>query len=96
MPCGLTSGRVTSKIKFGDRATYATRFSRSGPALISKALDNRLGVAMLIELVCNPPPHIDLLAAFTVQEEIGLSGARVAAYAFKPDLAVAVDSTPRR
>jgi putative aminopeptidase FrvX len=82
------------QVKLGDRAAYATRFRRSGPALISKALDNRLGVAMLIELVRDPPPHIDLLAGFTVQEEIGLSGARVAAYAFKPDLAIAVDSTP--
>ncbi len=87
-------GQGGPKVKLGDRATYATRFRRSGPALISKALDNRLGVAMLIELVRNPPPHIDLLAAFSVQEEIGLSGARVAAYTFTPDLAIAVDSTP--
>ena len=82
------------KVKLGDRATFATRFQRNGPALISKALDNRLGVATLIELVRNAPPHLDLLAAFTVQEEIGLSGAKVAAYSFSPDLAIAVDSTP--
>jgi putative aminopeptidase FrvX len=87
-------GPGETKVELGDRAAYATRFRRNGPALISKALDNRLGVAMLIELVRDPPPHIDLLAAFTVQEEIGLSGARVAAYAFQPDLAIAVDSTP--
>ena len=48
-------------------------------------MDNRLGVAMLIELVKHAPPHIDLQAAFTVQEEIGLRGARVAAFAFDPD-----------
>jgi tetrahedral aminopeptidase len=83
-----------AKVKPGDRAAYATRFQRSGPALISKALDNRLGVAMLIELVRDAPANIDLLAAFTVQEEIGLSGAKVAAYTFNPDLGIAVDSTP--
>jgi len=82
------------KIRLGDRATYATRFQRSGPALISKALDNRMGVALLIELLRNPPTNVDLLAAFTVQEEIGLSGAKVAGYALAPDLALAVDSTP--
>jgi endoglucanase len=83
-----------AKVKPGDRATFATRFTRSGPALLSKALDNRFGVATLIELVKHAPAGIDLLAAFTVQEEIGLRGAKVAAYAFDPDLALAVDATP--
>jgi len=82
------------KVKPGDRAVFATRFQQAGPSLIAKALDNRLGVATLIELVRNSPGNIDLLAAFTVQEEVGLRGARVAAYAFNPDLAIAVDSTP--
>jgi endoglucanase len=83
-----------AKVKPGDRAAYATRFQRSGPALMAKSLDNRLGVALLIELLREPPANVDLLAAFTVQEEIGLSGAKVAAYALEPDLAIAVDSTP--
>jgi len=87
-------GPGSPKVKLGDRVAYATRFQRSGPALISKALDNRLGVAVLIELLRNPPTNVDLLAGFTVQEEIGLAGARVAGYALAPDLAIAVDSTP--
>lgn len=82
------------KAKIGDRATFATRFMVTGPSLRGKALDNRLGVATLIELVKNAPPNITLQAAFTVQEEIGLRGARVAAYAFDPDLAFVIDSTP--
>jgi endoglucanase len=83
-----------SKAKTGDRATFATPFARLGPSLRAKALDNRLGVATLIELVKTAPPNIDLLAAFTVQEEVGLRGAAVAAHAFNPDLAFVVDSTP--
>jgi endoglucanase len=82
------------KAALGDRATFATRFQRSGPAVIAKALDNRLGVAALIELLKSAPPEIDLLAAFTVQEEIGLRGAKVAAHALETDLAIAVDCTP--
>ena len=82
------------KVKPGDRATFATRFQRNGPVLIAKALDDRLGVVALLDLVKNAPANIDLLAAFTVQEEIGLRGAKVAAYAFNPDLAVVVDATP--
>jgi endoglucanase len=82
------------KAQPGDRAGFATRFQQAGASLVAKALDNRLGVATLIELVKNPPGTIELQAAFTVQEEIGLRGAGVAAYAFNPDLAIAVDSTP--
>ena len=87
-------GPEGGKVKPGERATFATRFQRSGPALLSKSLDDRLGVATLIELVRNAPAAVDLLAAFTVQEEIGLRGARVAAYTFAPDLAIALDATP--
>lgn len=84
----------SSRVNVGDRAVFATRFARLGPSLRAKALDDRLGVATLIELVKRAPPNIDLLAAFTVQEEVGLRGAGVAAYALEPDLALAIDSTP--
>ena len=87
-------GPGTTKVKLGDRAAFATRFQRSGPSLLAKALDNRLGVALLIELVKHAPAGVDLLAAFTVQEEIGPRGAKVAAYSFNPDLGIAVDATP--
>ena len=85
---------IGEKVKPGDRATFATRFAITGPSIRAKALDDRLGVATLIELLKHVPAGIDLLAAFTVQEEVGLRGARVAAYAFDPDMAVAVDATP--
>ncbi|GAB4416281.1 MAG: M42 family metallopeptidase [Anaerolineales bacterium] len=78
----------------GDWATFATKFKRVGASIFAKAIDDRIGVATLIELLRNAPPNIDLLAAFTVQEEIGLRGAKIAAHALAPDLAIAVDSTP--
>jgi endoglucanase len=78
----------------GDWATFATNFSRVGPSLVGKALDDRVGVASLITLIKNPPDNIHLLAAFTVQEEVGLRGARVAAYTLDPDIAFALDCTP--
>ena len=84
----------SGKVKIGDRAAFATAFARLGPSVRAKALDDRLGVATLIELVKHAPDNIDLLAAFTVQEEIGLRGARVAAYVFDPHIGIALDSTP--
>ena len=83
-----------AKAKPGEWATFATKFKRVGPSIMAKAIDDRIGVATLIELVKHAPSNIDLLAAFTVQEEVGLRGAKVAAYSFDPDLAIAIDSTP--
>jgi putative aminopeptidase FrvX len=84
------------RVKVGDYATFMTPFTRLGASLRAKALDDRVGVASLIELLRHAPPNIDLLAAFTVQEEVGLRGARVAAYALDPDLALVLDCTPAR
>jgi endoglucanase len=82
------------KAKVGERAVFSTSFAQLGPSLRGKALDDRIGVATLIELVKQAPADVNLLAAFTVQEENGLRGAKVAAYAFDPDLAIVLDCTP--
>jgi tetrahedral aminopeptidase len=82
------------KAKVGDRATFATQFKRVGPSLMSKSIDNRIGCVILIDLLKNAPANIDLCLSFSVQEEIGLRGAKVAAFHFNPDMAIAIDSTP--
>jgi len=82
------------KVKPGEWATFATKFSRLGPSLFGKALDDRIGVATLLTLLENPPENINLLAAFTVQEEVGLRGAFVAAHRMAPELAIVLDCTP--
>ena len=83
----------SAKVRQGDRATFASQFARLGPSLRAKALDDRLGVVSLVELLKCAPPHLDLLAAFTVQEEVGLRGASVAAYTLDPQLAIVLDCT---
>ena len=85
---------LNGKANLGDRAGFATKFKRVGPSILSKSIDDRIGVATVIELLKNAPSNVDICAAFTVQEEIGLRGAKVAAQYFNPDLAIAVDSTP--
>ena len=81
----------------GDCAVFMTQFMElpaAGPwrALRGKALDDRVGCAMLIELLGERFPF-DFTAAFTVQEEVGLRGARVAAYAENPHAAVVLECT---
>ena len=85
---------LSGKASVGDRAGFATKFRRVGPSILAKSIDDRIGVATLIELFKQAPPNVDLCAAFSVQEEIGLRGAKVAAQYFNPDIAIAVDSTP--
>lgn len=84
------------KAKAGDRATFATKFKRVGPSIMAKSIDNRIGVATLIELLKNAPDNVELCMAFSVQEELGMRGAKVAGYYFEPDLAIVVDSTVAR
>lgn len=82
------------KPNLGDTATFATKFKRIGDSLLGKAFDDRVGVTTLIEILKNAPDTINLVAAFTVQEEVGLRGAGVVAEKIKPDLALAIDCTP--
>ena len=78
----------------GDRGTFAAEFAALGPSLRGKALDDRLGCATLVELVRGGPYGFDLHAAFTVQEEVGVRGAKVAGYAADPLCAFVLDCTP--
>jgi endoglucanase len=80
--------------KIGDLATFLTPFADLGPTFAGKAFDDRAGCAALIELVSGGSFSFDLYAVFTVQEEVGLRGARVAAHAVDPDAAFVLDCTP--
>jgi endoglucanase len=80
--------------KPGDYATFATRAREIGSGLVmGKALDDRAGCAILVEILLGEYPGVELHAAFTVQEEQGLRGARVAAHAIAPQLGVALEGT---
>ncbi|MFN8164043.1 MAG: M42 family metallopeptidase [Solirubrobacterales bacterium] len=69
-----------------------------GERLVSRALDNRLGAYVALESLrrCNErrgPGEGSFAAVAAVQEEIGLFGARTAAFEVRPDIAIAVDVT---
>ncbi len=58
-----------------------------------KAFDNRAGVAMLIKTLKELDSPLTIYGVFTVQEEVGLKGARTSAYTLEPDCAIATDVT---
>lgn len=81
-------------IRVGHTATFNTHYRSLGAVVSGKAFDDRAGCAVLIEILQQSRLSIDILAAFTVQEEVGLRGAQVAAYSLEPDAAIAIDATP--
>lgn len=85
---------ASSKVSIGDRAAFVTHYEELGPTAVAKALDNRAGCAAIVELLRGKPYPFDLYAVFSVQEEVGLRGAGVAAYGVQPDVALVLECTP--
>ena len=82
-------------IRIGDYAAFDVSFGELGGdlrAVKGKAFDDRAGCAVLIELL-RESYSFEFHAAFTVQEEVGARGARVAAHAIAPDIAFALEGT---
>jgi endoglucanase len=85
------------KVKQGDYGVFATKFrplsdDPAWPTVRGKAFDDRAGCAALVALLAGRYP-VDLYGVFTVQEEVGLRGARVAAYRVEPDAAISLEGT---
>lgn len=79
-------------VKPGDSIYFDSIFDDSENMIKSKALDDRAGCFLLIDLIKSEIPY-DMYFSFVVQEEIGLRGATVAAYSIDPDFAIVVEST---
>ena len=80
-------------VSCGARAVFKSDFVSFGDGCIKgRALDDRAGCAVLISLIKTELLY-DTYFAFTVQEEIGTVGARAAAFALEPDIAIVVETT---
>lgn len=79
-------------VSIGDSAVIVSDFEILGDSVKSKALDDRIGCLVLIKLLKEYSKY-DFYVTFTVQEEVGLRGAKTATFAVKPDFAIALDST---
>jgi putative aminopeptidase FrvX len=92
--------QARQSVSVGDYATFDTCFGRLGGGspdersgrVKGKAFDDRTGCAVLVETL-KGDYAVEVIAAFTVQEEVGMRGAHVAAYTVEPDLAVVLEGT---
>ena len=82
-------------VAIGDCAVYAPEMNELQNGLISApAMDNRVGCAVLVEAIRQFKPGGNaLIAVFTAQEEVGIRGAKAAAYDVDPDVGLAIDVT---
>ena len=81
-------------VRIGDTAVYGTPTVRQGDAVISPYLDDRIACAVLLSALegLRSSPN-DLYFVFTVQEEVGLRGAKTASWAIDPDYGIVLDVT---
>ncbi|MCL2343205.1 MAG: M42 family metallopeptidase [Firmicutes bacterium] len=80
-------------VGLGDVCVFDDNVMEFGDGYLSaKAIDDRVGCAVSLELLEEELPR-DAWFAFSVQEEVGTRGAYTAAFALKPDIAVALEGT---
>jgi putative aminopeptidase FrvX len=94
----IDTGRSAEEVKklvcIGDPITRERQLIEMGECVNCKSLDNRISVYVLIEVLKQLDQHeVDVYAVFTVQEEVGLRGAMVAAHQINPDFGIAIDTT---
>ncbi|MBQ1231046.1 MAG: M42 family peptidase, partial [Clostridia bacterium] len=79
-------------LRVGDTAVFSTPFCEKDGRITARALDDRIGCAVLIKLILSEPLY-DFYATFTVSEEIGTVGAMCATYTVEPDCAICLEAT---
>lgn len=81
-------------IRPGDYAYYTCGYALSQDGYVrSKAIDDRAGCAVMIAMILEDIPEYDCTFTFVTQEEIGLRGARTAAFYAAPDFAIVLEAT---
>lgn len=91
---GMSKAEVDKYIKIGDPVSREREMIEMGNCVNCKSLDNRVSVFILIEALREMKENpYDLYAVFTVQEEVGIRGASVAAHQIEPHFGFGLDTT---
>ena len=81
-------------VNVGDPITIKQEFTElKNDLVMGNAMDNRVGCAILLEVMKRAKSNANIYGVGTVQEEVGLKGARTSAYRINPDMALALDVT---
>ncbi len=92
--CGMTKEELGKLVEIGNPITRERELIEMGQCVNCKSIDNRVSVYILIEALKQiQNPAYDFYGVFTVQEEVGIRGANVAAHTLNPDYGIALDTT---
>ncbi len=92
---GLPGEEARERVRKGDVVTRVRDLATVGHLVSGKALDDRVGVYVMLKALREAgPSRMEVHATATAQEEVGLRGARTAAHRIAPDIAVAIDTCP--
>ncbi|MGC6471086.1 MAG: M42 family metallopeptidase [Flavobacteriales bacterium] len=91
---GMSKEEVEKIVEVGNPITRERSLIEMGNCVNCKSLDNRVSVFILIEMLreIKDNPY-DIYGVFTVQEEVGIRGANVAAQEVQPDFGFGLDTT---
>ncbi|MFN8374846.1 MAG: M20/M25/M40 family metallo-hydrolase [Anaerolineae bacterium] len=91
----VSEGSGDGKVQPGMPGVFSQRMEQRGTRLIGKAMDDRIGCIVAIETMrrLKKKTKNEVYFVFTVQEEVGLRGARPAAYNVDPEIGIALDVT---
>ena len=91
---GSSAESVKERVSVGDMVSMDRELEPCGDGFMAKALDNRVGVFVMLEVLRQLGTHEgDIYAVATTQEEVGLRGATTSAFALAPDIGIALDTT---
>jgi endoglucanase len=95
---GLSKAELEKLIVPGDVATFEDDVSiLNGKMWVGRNFDDRIGSYCLLEAMRQVKnTHVDVYAVSTTQEEVGLRGARPAAFGVAPDIGIALDGSMAR
>lgn len=91
---GMPKEEVEKIVSVGNPVTRERELIEMGNCVNCKSIDNRVSVYILIEVLKQLKNNAhDVYAVFSVQEEVGIRGANVAAHTINPDFGIALDTT---
>jgi len=91
---GLPKDKVKELVSIGDPVAFYQEFIRVGKHFCCKAMDDRVGVYVMLETLKEIKEHkVDVYVVASTQEEVGLRGAVTSAFGVDPDIGIALDTT---
>ncbi len=91
---GMDAEKVKELVRIGDPVTWVGEFAEMGDMYLSRAMDDRIGVYVMLEALRKLKKHdAQIYAVAAVQEEVGIRGATASAAQIQPEIGIAIDVT---